>query len=80
LETLIVSPLAWVLEELGAKDRTWAPECLDVLVLGSIVHEVLEILFPKAAPIPDMAQIEAGADAALDTAIGIHAPFLLATD
>jgi len=80
LETLIVSPLAWVLEELGAKDRTWAPEGLDVLVLGSIVHEVLEILFPKAAPIPDMAQIEAGADAALDTAIGIHAPFLLATD
>ena len=80
LETLIVSPLAWVLEELGAKDRTWAPECLDVLVLGSIVHEVLEILFPKAAPIPDMAQIEAGADAALDTAIGIHAPFLSATD
>jgi len=80
LETLIVSPLAWVLEELGAKDRTWAPEGLDVLVLGSIVHEVLEILFPKAAPIPDMAKIEAGADAALDTAIGIHAPFLSATD
>jgi hypothetical protein len=80
LETLIVSPLAWVLEELGAKDRTWAPEGPDVMILGSIVDEVLEILFPKAAPVPDTALIEAGADAALDTAIGIHAPFLAATD
>ena len=76
LETLIISPLAWVLDELGAKDRTWAPEGMDVLILGNIVHEVLEILFPKATPIPDAAQIEARADAALDRAIAIHAPFL----
>jgi len=50
LETLIVSPLAWLLAEIDARDRIWAPETLDVLVLGTVVHGVLERVFPPETP------------------------------
>ncbi len=53
LETLLVSPLAWLLDELEAKDRSWAPETLDVLTLGSLMHKVIELLFPEEAPVPE---------------------------
>lgn len=76
LETLLVSPLAWLLAELDAEDRLWAAEEWDVLRAGSVAHDVIEHLFPKAAPLPSPVEIEARLPALLDEAIRRHAPFL----
>lgn len=76
LEALLVSPLAWLLDELGAKDRTWAPETLDVLALGSLMHKVIELLFPEETPIPEDAVLQAGIKDALERAIASEVPWL----
>jgi RecB family exonuclease len=76
LETLLVSPLAWSLSEFGAEPVTWAPDGLNVMVSGTIAHDVLEFLFPKDAPLPDNDQIEAAVPELLSAAIRKHAPFL----
>jgi len=76
LETLLVSPLAWVMDELGAKERTWAPEALDVMTLGTIMHHVLEFVFPENEPLPDTTKVNARTPDALTDAIGCHAIWL----
>ncbi|SLN58784.1 PD-(D/E)XK nuclease superfamily protein [Roseovarius gaetbuli] len=76
LETLLVSPLAWSLSEFGAEPVTWAPEGLNVMVAGTISHDVLEYLFPKDSPLPDHDQIDAAVPELLAAAIRKHAPFL----
>lgn len=76
LETLLVSPLAWLLAELGAEDGLWAAEEWDVLRAGSVAHHVIEHLFPKKASLPAPEEIEARLPALLDDAIRRHAPFL----
>lgn len=75
LETLVVSPLAWLLDELGAKDIGWKSETLDVLIKGTIAHHVFEHVFPEGLP-PEIADIPAAVDAAFDTAIARYAGFL----
>jgi hypothetical protein len=76
LETLMVSPLAWSLSEFGAEPVSWAPDGLNVMVAGTIAHDVLEFLFPKDAPLPDHDQIEAAVPELLSSAIRKYAPFL----
>jgi hypothetical protein len=76
LETLMVSPLAWSLSEFGAEPVTWAPDGLNVMVAGTIAHDVLEFLFPKDAPLPDHDQIDAEVLELLSSAIRKYAPFL----
>lgn len=76
LETLIVSPLAWTLNEFKAEQLTWAPEGLDVKVAGTIAHDVLEHLFPKGSALPDHDQIESSVSELLTGAIRKYAPFL----
>jgi hypothetical protein len=76
LETLLVSPFAWLLDELGAKDRTWAPEALDVMTLGTILHQVLEDSFPEGTPVPAPDALSATVPQALDAAIRSHAAWL----
>lgn len=76
LETLLVSPLAWSLSEFGAEPVTWAPDGLNVMVSGTIAHEVLEFLFPKDTPVPDHGQIDIAVPELLASAIRKHAPFL----
>lgn len=76
LDVLIVSPFAWLLEELDAKDRTWAPETLDVLTLGTLVHGVLERVFGEDNPVPDPDKALAQASAALDDTIAHNASWL----
>lgn len=46
LETLLVSPVAWLLGEIGAEDMSWSAEELDVLAKGNIAHHVFEHVFP----------------------------------
>ncbi|WP_306131164.1 PD-(D/E)XK nuclease family protein [Roseivivax marinus] len=68
LEKLLVSPLAWLLSELGIEDRSWGPDELGAMVRGSLMHKVLEALFPPGPP-PDPATVGAAVPAAIDAAI-----------
>lgn len=76
LETLLVSPLGWLLDELGATDRSWAPESLDVMTLGILMHQVLEDVFAEGAPVPDEQALAETIPDALDAAIRRHAGWL----
>jgi RecB family exonuclease len=76
LEALIVSPLAWLLDELGAKDRTWGPETLDVMTLGTLLHHVMEVVFPEGTKMPNQTEISNAVPAALDDAIRRYATWL----
>ncbi|WP_136684537.1 PD-(D/E)XK nuclease family protein [Falsirhodobacter xinxiangensis] len=77
LETLLVSPLAWLLKETGAEDCAWEPDGLDIMTRGNIAHHVLEKLFP-AGPVPEADTIASGVTAHLDDAIRANAAFMLA--
>ena len=76
LENLLVSPLAWVLGELDAKHVAWAPEALDVMLRGSLAHEVFERLFVPGSDHPDDATIVARVPELLTDRIRALAPFL----
>lgn len=76
LEKLIVSPLAWLLEELDAVDTPWAPEGADVMLKGSLAHLVFETLFELGQAIPDESAIEEMTPSLLDAAIRRIAPFM----
>jgi RecB family exonuclease len=56
---MLVSPLAWLLAEIGAEDLTWAAEQPDVLSRGSVAHAVFERLFPKGPVLNAAALIDA---------------------
>jgi RecB family exonuclease len=76
LEALLVSPLAWTLAEFGAEPVTWAPETLDVMLAGTLAHDVLEHLFPKDQQLPSPEAIATGTPDLLAGAIRKRAPFL----
>ena len=76
LEKLLVSPLAWLLSELGASHVSWQPEGLDVMLRGSLAHEVFERLFLPGGDHPDDATIEARTPELLMDRIRALAPFL----
>lgn len=76
LETLLVSPLAWLLDEIGAVDMDWSAEDLDVMAKGSIAHDVFEHVFPAQEETPDPDGLAAAVAAAYDRALTRHAAFL----
>lgn len=76
LETLLVSPLAWLLAEVEANDMSWSAEELDVMAKGNIAHDVFEHVFLKDQPIPDRAALTSAVTAAYDRALTRHAGFL----
>lgn len=76
LEKLLVSPLAWLLAELGAEHVSWQPEALDVMLRGSLAHEVFERLFPPGKEHPASEEIEAKVPELLLDRIRALAPFL----
>lgn len=76
LETLLVSPLAWILAEVGAEDMSWSAEELDVMAKGNIAHEVFENVFPAEAGIPDPDTLATLIPEAYDRALTRHAGFL----
>lgn len=77
LETLLVSPLGWLLDELDAKDLTWTPETLNIMMLGTLMHQVLEDVFSEGAPLPEDNELDAIMPGHLDTAIRRHAAWLI---
>ncbi|MBX9661169.1 MAG: PD-(D/E)XK nuclease family protein [Nitrospiraceae bacterium] len=76
LEKLLISPLAWVLAELGAEHVSWQPEALDVMLRGSLAHEVFERLFPPGKDHPSNEVIEEKVPELLLERIRAIAPFL----
>ncbi|MGK2907742.1 MAG: PD-(D/E)XK nuclease family protein [Desulfuromonadales bacterium] len=80
LETLMVSPLAWVLGRSDLDPRQWAPEELDVASKGTLAHAVFEWLFPFGADLPDEAAIRAQVPGLLNRAIISIKPFLLGAE
>lgn len=76
LETLLVSPLAWLLAEVEADDMSWSAEELDVKAKGSIAHDVFEHVFLKDQPIPDPAALSVAVAEVYDRALTRHAGFL----
>lgn len=76
LETLLVSPLAWLLDEVGAVDMTWSAEELDVMAKGNIAHDVFEHVFLKDQPVPEPAALSAAVSESYDRALTRHAAFL----
>ncbi len=76
LETLLVSPLAWLLEEVGAGDMSWSAEELDVIAKGNIAHDVFEHVFLKDQPVPEPPALTAAVAEAYDRALTRHAGFL----
>jgi RecB family exonuclease len=77
LETLLVSPLAWLLRRVGAEPSEWAPEAPGPILLGSIAHKVLEELFPQGQPIPGADDIETAIPERVDNTLRNMAPFML---
>ena len=75
LESLMTSPLLWILRELGAEDRSWVPDEVGVMEKGTILHTALERLFPPGAP-SNAALIETAVPGALEAAIAKEAPFM----
>lgn len=76
LEKLLVSPLAWLLAELGAEHVSWQPETLDIMLRGSLAHEVFEHLFVPGKDHPSDEVIEAKVPELLLDRIRALAPFL----
>lgn len=79
LETMIVSPLAWLLSELKATEEVWAPEAVDVLLKGNLAHEVFEQLFLPGAPLPTPEEIREQVPRLLIDRIRQSAPFMQAS-
>lgn len=78
LETLMVSPLAWLMKRVEADLQTWEPERLDVMLLGTLAHAVFEQIFQKDQALPSVTDIRERVDTALAGAIETYAPFMAA--
>jgi len=77
LETLLVSPLAFVLEQLDAVPDEWAPESANPALRGTLAHDVFEKLFVRDLAIPDSVAIRERAPRFFDEAVRRIAPFFL---
>ena len=80
LDTLLVSPLAWVLDRLKLRQREWAPETLSVMIKGTLVHDVFEHLFAVGHALPEWEEIERDVPVLLDEGIKKKCPFLVRSE
>jgi len=78
METLMVSRLAWLLRRVNAEPLGWAPESPNVMLLGTLAHQVFEELFQSGEAIPNEKYIIVNVPTLLETAIKQHGPFLRA--
>lgn len=71
LDKLMVSPLAWLLDRQGIKDKSWDVQDLSVSLLGTVAHKVFELHFD-----PSVAYSLDNYDALFNAAISAEAEFL----
>jgi len=76
LETLLVSPLAWLLDEVVASDMSWSAEELDVMAMGTIAHDVFEHVFQPSETLLNPGALTIAVAEAYDRALTRHAGFL----
>jgi ATP-dependent helicase/nuclease subunit B len=76
LESMMVSPLAWLLQRLHAEPQLWSPDEATVLLLGSLSHKVFENIFAEDKPLPSASGIAELVDQHLTQAIATIAPFM----
>ncbi len=76
LETLLVSPLAWLLRRVDAEPTTWAPEEAGPAVLGSLAHGMFERLFRPGESLPAREALSSRAGRLLDEVAIEQAPFV----
>lgn len=75
LETLLVSPLAWLLDQAGAGPVEWLPQEWDIMTAGTLAHDVLEHLFRPGESMPSDSEIAERTPAIIAEAIRRKAPF-----
>ncbi len=76
LETLMVSPLAWLLQRLKAEPTLWIGEKLDVLLQGTLAHGVFELVFEANEGLPERRALPGQVRTALEAVIREESPFL----
>ena len=80
LDTLMVSPLAWVLSRYGLGPKTWAPQELDPALQGTLAHKVFERIFSDDKPLIARDKVESEVGKQLPNVIREQAPFLQAPE
>lgn len=76
LETLLVSPLAWLLGRIDAQPDPWSADTMDVLLQGNIAHGVFERLFTVEGDLIEKDAVEDAVDRTLAEVIRQQAPLL----
>ena len=76
LETLMTSPLAWLLNRFDLEPKDWEPEKLDVMSKGTLAHAVFEALFAPGHSLPGEDEVKKRVPALLREAIVTIMPFL----
>ncbi len=76
LESLLVSPLAWLLQSARAEPLEWAPESASPIVVGTLAHGVFERMFRPGGTLPAPNAIRSQVEAELDTVAQQEAPFM----
>ena len=80
LETLMVSPLAWLFKRFNMEPKEWAPEELDMMGKGTLAHSVFEHLFAPDKKIPTASMIKNQIPELLNMAITNLMPFMLSPE
>ena len=80
LETLMVSPLAWLFKRFNMEPKDWAPEELDMMGKGTLAHSVFEHLFAPGKKIPTASVIRNQIPELLNVAITNLMPFMLSPE
>ncbi|MBW2245552.1 MAG: PD-(D/E)XK nuclease family protein, partial [Deltaproteobacteria bacterium] len=75
LETLLVSPLAWLLDRAHLLPREWAPEEFGPLIQGTLAHAVFERIFVQESGLPSEGEIREQIPDLLRQAIAENAAF-----
>jgi hypothetical protein len=76
LETLMASPLAWILSREDLLPLSWAPEELDPATKGTLAHAVFEALFRPGKDLPSPSVIRSSVPRLLAEAFTKICPFL----
>jgi RecB family exonuclease len=80
LETLMVSPLAWLFRRFNMEPKEWAPEELDMMGKGTLAHSVFEHLFAPGLKIPTDSEIKNQIPGLLHIAMSDLMPFMLSPE
>ncbi len=76
LDGVLVSPLAWLMQKLGAEPSSWEPESFSPLTSGTLAHGVFETIFPKGTYRPIWENIQVEIEPAFQRSLRDISPFL----